>query len=168
MEHGNDKRINELTPYTNEKYGGGQGDEYLIFILNTLNPHIDITYRTIKGAKHTTLFGASLGGLISFYGAIKFPKTFGKAAVFSSSFWINGEIYNLVESSDISETKKFYFLAGTEEGESMVSNQKRMIKLIQDKGIKENRLKNIIIEGGKHNEKFWSSHFGDAYLWLNN
>ena len=27
IEHGNDKRINELTPYKNEKYGGGNMDE---------------------------------------------------------------------------------------------------------------------------------------------
>lgn len=26
IEHGNEKRIDELTPYKNEKYGGGQGD----------------------------------------------------------------------------------------------------------------------------------------------
>ncbi|ARV10473.1 alpha-mannosidase [Winogradskyella sp. PC-19] len=168
IEHGNEKRIDELTPYTHEKYGGGQGDKYLTFIKNTLKPHIDITYRTIKNAENTTLFGASLGGLISFYGVIKFPDTFGKAGVFSPSFWINEEIYSLVETSEISDTKKFYFLVGTEEGESMVPNQKRMVRLLKNKGIKDNQIKNIIIEGGKHNEEFWGSHFGDAYLWINN
>ena len=88
--------------------------------------------------------------------------------MFSPSFWINEEIYSLVETSEISDTKKFYFLVGTEEGESMVPNQKRMVRLLKDKGIKDNQIKNIIIEGGKHNEEFWGSHFGDAYLWINN
>lgn len=29
IEHGNEKRIDELTPYKNEKYGGGNADDYL-------------------------------------------------------------------------------------------------------------------------------------------
>lgn len=138
IEHGNEKRIDELTPYKHEKYGGGQGEDYLTFIKNMLKPHIDINYRTIKDVKNTTLYGASLGGLISFYGVIKFSETFGKAGVFSPSFWINEEIYNFTKSSIILETQKFYFLVGTKESEDMVTNQKRMVRLLKDKGIKEN------------------------------
>ena len=32
IEHGNEKRIDELTPYKHEKYGGGNGDSYINFI----------------------------------------------------------------------------------------------------------------------------------------
>ncbi|TCK66752.1 putative alpha/beta superfamily hydrolase [Winogradskyella wandonensis] len=167
IEHGNEKRIDELTPYTNEKYGGGLGDNYLNFIKNTLKPHIDSTYRTIKSAEHTTLFGASLGGLISFYGVIKYPDTFGKAGVFSPSFWINEQIYDFVKTTDISALKKFYFLVGAEEGQNMVSNVERMVTILKEKGIKENQIKNTIVKGGRHNEAFWGEYFGDAYLWLN-
>src|SRR4051812_36625233 len=35
IEHGNDKRIDELTPYKNEKYGGGNADNYTDFIVKT-------------------------------------------------------------------------------------------------------------------------------------
>ena len=66
IEHGNEKRIDELTPYKNEKYGGGNGDNYIDFIKNTSKPHIDITYRRLSDSKNTTIFGSSLGGLISF------------------------------------------------------------------------------------------------------
>lgn len=166
IEHGNEKRIAELTPYTHEKYGGGKGDAYLTFIKNTLKPHIDDTYRTKTDAKHTTIFGASLGGLISFYGAIKYPETFGKAGVFSASFWFSEKIYELVKTTKISETSKFYFLIGSEEGDSMVPDQKRMVKLLKSKGVKAEQIENHIIEGGKHNEKLWGENFGDAYQWL--
>lgn len=30
IEHGNEKRMDELTPFPNEKYGGGKGDDYLV------------------------------------------------------------------------------------------------------------------------------------------
>ena len=168
IEHGNEKRIAELTPYTHEKYGGGKGDAYLTFIKNTLKPHIDITYRTKPEALHTTLFGSSLGGLISFYGTIKYPNTFGKAGVLSPAFWINPEIFDLVSSTEIPETSKFYFLAGTDEGETMIPKLEEMLKLLKEKGVKDKQFESHSIEGGQHNEKFWSTHFGAAYQWLNN
>ncbi len=66
IEHGNEKRTDELTPYKHEKFGGVNGNNYINFIRNTLKPHIDIAYRTLPDAKNTTIFGSSLGGLISF------------------------------------------------------------------------------------------------------
>ena len=168
IEHGNEKRIDELTPYKHEKYGGGKGDAYLTFIINTLKPHIDIAYRTLPDAQHTTIFGSSLGGLISFYATIKYPDTFGKAGVFSPSFWINDEIYDLVESSTISKFSKFYILAGSDESEHMVLDQERMVTLLKEKGVKEHQIESYSIEGGQHNEKFWAEHFSDAYQWLYN
>src|SRR5438045_1458952 len=42
IEHGGiNRRIDEMTPYKNEKYGGGHADDYLDFIVNTLKPHVD-------------------------------------------------------------------------------------------------------------------------------
>ncbi|WP_179346330.1 alpha/beta hydrolase [Winogradskyella ursingii] len=166
IEHGNDKRIDELTPYSNEKYGGGNGDRYISFIKDNLKTQIDSTYRTKPEAENTTILGSSLGGLISFYAVVRFPETFGEAGVFSPAFWINPEIYELVSSTDIAETSKFYFLVGTAEGETMVPNLERMVNLLKSKGVSEKQIKTSIIEGGEHNEKFWSENFGKAYLWL--
>ncbi len=36
IEHGNEKRIDELIPYVTENYGGGKADDYLNFIIKTL------------------------------------------------------------------------------------------------------------------------------------
>lgn len=56
IEHGNEKRIDELTPFKNEKYGGGKADEYVDFIVKTLKPYIDKNYQTktkiVKGGEH--------------------------------------------------------------------------------------------------------------------
>ncbi len=168
IEHGNEKRIDELTPYKHDKYGGGNGDSYLTFIKNTLKPHIDVSYRTKPDPEYTTIFGSSLGGLISLYGAIKYPETFGKAGVFSPSFWINPKIYDFVESTTIPKSSTFYILAGSDESENMMPDQERMVALLKEKGVKEKQIESHSIEGGQHNEKFWSTHFGDAYQWLYN
>ena len=168
IEHGNEKRIDELTPYKHKKHGGGNGDAYLSFIKNTLKPYIDKTYRTKTEAEHTSIFGSSLGGLMSFYAVIKYPETFGKAGVFSPAFWINPEIFDLVRATNIPKTSKFYFLAGTDEGETMIPKLEDMLKLLEAKGVQENQIESRIIDGGKHNEKLWASNFGEAYKWLNN
>ena len=166
IEHGGEKRMSELTPYKNKKYGGGQGDLYLTFIKNTLKPHIDITYKTLKKAKYTTIFGSSLGGIISFYAVIKYPETFGNAGIFSPSFWINNELFELAKTSNISSNTRFYFLVGTEEGNDMVSNQNKMVKFLKEKGVTEDCINNNIIKEGKHNEGFWSHYFPEAHQWL--
>lgn len=166
IEHGNEKRMDELTPYPNEKYGGGKGDNYLSFIINTLKPQIDTTYRTLKDAKHTSIFGSSLGGLLSFYAVIKYPETFGNAGVFSPSFWFSNRIFDFVKETNIHSDSRFYFLVGAEESEDMIPDQKKMIELLLKKGIPKDHIKNIIIEGGRHNEELWRTNFPEAYQWL--
>lgn len=166
IEHGNEKRIGELTPYKHNSYGGGQGNLFLKFIIETLKPHIDLTYKTLPNAKSTSIIGSSLGGLMAFYATIKFPETFSKAGILSPAFWINPEIFDLVKSAEIPETSYFYFLVGTEEGESMVPNQHRMVDLLIQKGVSKSNLEHLIIEGGKHNELFWGEHFPNTYQWI--
>ena len=166
IDHGNEKRINELTPFSNEKYGGGGGDAYVDFVVNTLKPHIDSTFRTLPDAETTAIMGSSLGGLISFYAAIKHPEVFGTAVVFSPSFWFSEKIYDFAESSEISGNTRFYFSAGTAESESMVAQLLKMKQLLLEKGASEGKLKVRIVEGGEHNEAFWSSEFPAAFSWL--
>lgn len=166
IEHGNEKRMDELTPYRNEKYGGGKADGYLDFIITTLKPHIDKKYRTKKKSKHTAIMGSSIGALFSFYAVLKYPKVFGKAGLFSPSFWFAPAIYDLATKSKKNKTK-IYFLAGDIESDDMVSDLERMEKIACEKSIDCKRLtKKVIIKDGKHNEKLWRQSFVNAYLWM--
>ena len=67
-----------------------------------MKPHIQQNYRILSQPNHTNLFDLSLGGLISFYAVIKYPESFSKAGIFSSVFWTNPEVFELVENLDIS------------------------------------------------------------------
>lgn len=166
IEHGNDKRMDELTPFKNEKYGGGNADAYLDFIVTTLKPHIDLKYRTKPKAKHTTIFGSSLGGLVSFYAALKYPETFGNAGVFSPSFWFTNDIYEYAKTAKKSKAK-FYFLCGDSESEHMVFDMERMTKFLSENHCNYKKLtQQVVVKDGRHNEKMWSEQFGNAVLWL--
>ncbi len=166
IEHGNDKRIDELTPYKNEKYGGGNAKNYLEFIVNTLKPEIDRKYRTKTNAGNTAIMGSSLGGLTSFYAILKYPKVFGKAGVFSPSFDYSKDIYTLTENTKKIKTK-IYFLYGDNEDVDMVPNMDKMVDLLAEKRCECQHLtKKRMVKGGQHNEKLWRDGFVKAYLWL--
>ncbi len=166
VEHGNEKRLEELTPYKNEQYGGGQAAAYLDFIIHTLKPEIDKKYRTKQDPKNTCILGSSLGGLVSLYAVMKYPAVFGKAGVFSPSLWFSEQIFT--DFKALPEFKaKVYLLCGDKESENMVRDIKRMEYAINEKRcycLHLNKLK--IVPGGQHNEKLWRDAFVKAYLWL--
>jgi predicted alpha/beta superfamily hydrolase len=169
IEHGNEKRLEELTPYPHEKYGGGKANQYLDFIVNTLKPSIDKKYRTKTDKAHTLIIGSSLGGLTAFYATLKYPEVFGKAGVFSPAFWINRkDIIALTEQTQKVKAK-YYFLCGDKEGDdnSMVNDLNTMENIINTKRCSCKHLNTkTIIKGGQHNEKLWRDGFVKALLWL--
>lgn len=166
IDHGNEKRISELTPFPNEKYGGGEAAAYVSFITETLKPHIDANYRTLSTTRNTAIMGSSLGGLVSFYAAVKCPEVFGMAGVFSPSFWFSDEIYKFAETSELNNNSRFYMLGGTSEDESLVANINKMKELLLKKGLPRENIEVKIVEGGEHNEAFWSKEFPEAFKWL--
>ena len=168
IENGNEKRIDELTPYKNEKYGGGKADNYLEFIVKTLKPEIDKKYRTKTNAKNTIIMGSSLGGLTSYYAILKYPEVFGKAGVFSPAFWFNRKEINELTKNTKKLKAKIYFLCGDNEGDADVIPDLNQIEyLVNEKRCYcLNLNKKVIVKGGQHNEKLWRDSFVKAYLWL--
>ncbi|HSM62849.1 MAG TPA: alpha/beta hydrolase-fold protein [Gillisia sp.] len=168
IEHGNDKRIDELTPYPHPEYKGGQADSYLQFITETLKPKVDSTYRTNQSPSQTFIGGSSLGGLFSFYASLKNPEIFGKAVVFSPSFWYSDDIFSFAENIETSHIamQQLYFRAGEKESETMVPLMCDMQKLMLSKLKDPSQINTESIPEGEHNEKLWAGLFPDAALWL--
>jgi hypothetical protein len=48
INHGSEKRMNEYSPYDTERFGKGEGNQYVDFLVKTLKPYIDKHYRTKK------------------------------------------------------------------------------------------------------------------------
>ena len=166
IEHGNEKRLEELTPFTNAKYIGGKADSYLNFIVSTLKPFIDANYKTKPTKNNTAIMGSSLGGLLSYYAILKYPTVFGKAGVFSPSFWYSNEIFEMTKKTNKLKSK-IYFMCGDNEDAEMVPNLQKMVYLVDS--IRCHCLdlnKTEIVKGGQQNEKLWRENFKKAYLWL--
>jgi len=166
IDNGGDKRLEEYSPWKNEKYGGGKGDLYLEFIVKTLKPFVDKNYRTKADKKNTGLMGSSMGGLISHYGALKYPETFGKIGVFSPAFWFSIESFPFAETNSKLKSTKMYFLAGDEEGEGVIPDMEKMQSIMHNNGFNSKKITSKIVHGGKHNEDLWRKSFPEAVLWL--
>jgi predicted alpha/beta superfamily hydrolase len=166
IDNGGIERINEYTPWTNPTYGGGQGDLYINFIIETLKPFIDDNYRTLPGRESTALWGSSLGGLISHFGALKHQDIFSKAGIYSPSYWFSDSVWTFTHEMGHQHNMKLYQMTGSLEGGSMVPDTWIMHDTLTNLGFDNEQLSTKIIEGGEHNEQLWREDFETAYLWL--
>ncbi len=165
IDHGGSYRITEYDPY-DSKYGKGQGNEYVEFLVKTLKPYIDQHYRTETDASHTTIAGSSMGGLISMYAVLKYPGVFGNGGIFSPSFWIAPDLYTYAQQAKLNPNLRFYFVCGSAESDSMVDDMHKMAELMRSKGISEANTPETVAPGAKHNEKQWNDDFPGFYNWL--
>jgi len=168
INNGGAYRIEELTPWSNPAYGGGKGALYMRFVVETLKPFIDAHYRTLPDRKHTALMGSSLGGLISFYGAMKYQDVFSRSGDFSPSFWYSDSLWSFVKEQGKQTGIRFYMLAGGDEGSHTVENIQRMKDSLIAVGFDTNEVYTKVVPGGQHNEKLWRENFEEAFLWLFN
>lgn len=166
IENGGNERINEYTPWENKKYGGGKGAIYIDFIVNTLKPYMDANYRTKKQAKQTALIGSSLGGLISYYGGLKYPNVFGKIGALSTSFWFSNKVIDFTKKFGNTSKIKLYLYVGSKEGDTQESDTKNMKNLLLANGFPVKNLKIDINPNGKHNETAWKNEFLKVIKWL--
>jgi predicted alpha/beta superfamily hydrolase len=176
-----EKRLDEYSPFHEPKMGGGQGNDYLSFIVQTVKPLVDASFRTLSGREYTGIMGSSMGGLISLYAFFHHPDVFGMAGVMSPSFWFaKGEIYAYVQQAS-RVPGKIYMDAGTREhGDGLgrlallrshsrryYAGVRRMQRLLVKKGYRPWReLMYIEEKWARHEEGAWARRFPSAIRFL--
>lgn len=166
IDHGGTKRLDEYSPWSHIKYGGGEGSAYASFLVQTLKPFIDKHFRTRSDRKNTAVMGSSMGGLISVYTAMTYPDVFGRVGAFSASYWFSDQSFLLPYGECKKAEMKYYLIAGGREGDTQVTDMDKMCYLLLQSGIRASDLSCITFAGDGHNEAFWAREFPAAYLWL--
>lgn len=164
-------RMSEYNPYEftweNDKASiafTAEGDAYSSFIAETLKPFIDKKFRTLSSKENTLIAGSSMGGLISYYAALKYPQVFGKVGVFSPAFWTAPAISNYTDSAAAKVSGKFFFYAGGKESDEMESD---MYKIAENLGTRSSAMIYTVVESnGTHNEIYWRKWFAEFYKWM--
>src|SRR6185503_4214747 len=171
IDNGGNERLSEYAPYdfrwktsNSDTKIEAVGDKYVDFLVRTLKPFIDKKYRTLKGRKNTFTAGSSMGGLISMYAVLKYPKVFGGAGVFSPAFWVAPKIFDDMKAKGKKVNAKIYFYAGDAEGETMVPMTLRAFNEMHR--VSKSKMCEVIRADGKHNEPRWRIEFPLFYEWL--
>ncbi len=168
IDNGGGSRIDEYSPWIHTDYGGGEGDEYINFIVETLKPYIDSSFRTKPDRLNTGIMGSSLGALISFYAAIEHQDVFSKAGIFSPSFWFSDEVYTHVETTGKNYDMKIYLLGGEQESADLIQDMNNMVTTLHNAGFEDSEIEIVTHPDGQHSEWYWRREFPNGYLWLFN
>ncbi|WP_323847419.1 alpha/beta hydrolase [Microbulbifer magnicolonia] len=164
IDHGGDWRMTELNPFDHEKFGDGQGDAYLDFVVDQLKPLVDSQYRTLPDRANTAIMGSSMGGLISHYAISRHPQVFSKAGIFSPAYWAGPQIFDTAERQ-LPGDARLYLLMGGKEGPTMVDGFENMGEILTRSHPQQGWRAKLVAEGD-HNEAFWRGELGEAILWL--
>ena len=173
IDNGGSKRLNEYCPYdyildsknATIKKEDGEGAYYVDFLVKALKPFIDKNYRTLNDKKSTFVAGSSMGGLISLYAVLKYPKVFGGAGIFSPSIWIcKSEMLDLIKTAGKKVNSKIYFYCGKMEGVGMVPDMLLAFEKLAT--VSKSKMTTVIRDDGKHNEPTWRKEFPLFYNWI--
>lgn len=161
------QRIHEYTPFRDVARGGGGGDRYLGFVVDTVKPMIDRAFRTRPGRADTAIAGSSLGGLISLYALWRYPEVFGAAGALSPSLWFaDRAILGYLDAAE-PPPGRVYLDIGLHEPAEAVADVRRLRKILVDKGLVPGiDLEYLEDEGGLHDEATWGRRVTRALPFL--
>ena len=166
IDNGGEERLRELSPWTNPKYGTAQGEQYMAFVVDVVKPFMDTHYRTRPDPADTAIAGSSMGGLISHYALLRYPQVFGKAAIFSPSYWFSNEVYMQTKTHPWPAGTRTYFYIGGREGDESVPDVQRMLPLLATPDHAVRDLTLHVEPDAQHDERAWRAEFPRAVAWL--
>ena len=159
-------------------YGGEPlSDGYLRFLVQELKPFIDRTYRTRPGRADTAIMGSSMGGLISLYALMRYPRIFGGAGCVSTHWPL--KVDGLDDPAALAPWRErlvaawtgvvreglpppgdhhLYFDRGDETLDAFYAEfQTRIDETIRAAGWGPDRFRSLVFPGAEHNEKSWNA-----------
>ncbi|MDY0210850.1 MAG: alpha/beta hydrolase-fold protein [Acholeplasma sp.] len=161
-------RLDEYNPFISNPFmldgqkriTGGKGDLYIHDLIDIVIPLLNKSY--CINLNDVSIAGSSMGGLISLYAALRYPKIFKHAIGLSNAFWIaEKELIDFIEKVKSKPKGMIYLDTGDSEDKDdftyLESNRKVYNALVQ-KGVsvvyKE-------IKEGIHHESSWRTRIKD-------
>ncbi len=172
VDNGGPHRLDEYSAWPNARARdgrqvGGQGAQYVSFLVDTLKPYVDAHFRTLPDAAHTGILGSSMGGLLAFYAGLARPDVFGRVGVFSPALWFaQAELPAFIARHPPQPDQHFYFVSGALEYAGLGPLMQTTAAALLSAGLPPAQLVCEVRPGGQHAEWFWGQEFGAAYEWL--
>lgn len=164
VDNGGVQRMTELNPWDHARFGPGEGERYMDFIVNVVKPLVDKNYRTLAAREHTGVMGSSMGGLISHYAILHYPKVFGVAGIFSPAYWVGPAVYKLAAAQPVPSDARLALYMGGGEGDQAVDDFRRMVAQLKAQRVAKLWVKET--PNAAHNEGAWRQEFAAAVSWM--
>jgi predicted alpha/beta superfamily hydrolase len=163
-----EKRIQEYTPTTDARLGGGLAREYGRMLVNEIKPFVDATYRTRTDGAGTGLAGSSLGGLVTLHLGFSYPDVFSRIAALSPSVWWDRRaILRTVRSTRPRPPWKIWVDIGTAEGRRALDDVRLLKAALVGAGwVAGGDLRYAEYEKAAHTEAAWAKRVGPMLEWL--
>jgi predicted alpha/beta superfamily hydrolase len=138
---------------------GGGAPAYAKFLVEELKPEIDRRFRTLPAREHTSVGGASLGGLLSLWLTLHHADTFGAALVVSPSVWwddrfVLRDVARAVIPAD--KRAKLWLDIGANETPVAVPNTRALRDALVERGWRDANLRYNEDADGSHDEASWA------------
>jgi predicted alpha/beta superfamily hydrolase len=180
-------RMVEYNPYPMPQAPelNGRGDDYIRFMVDTVKPLIDGSFRTLTDSANTGIAGSSMGGLISLYGFLVRPDVFGFCCAFSTAYWFGNNALNDTILQRATGHGKVYLDVGTKEGDTLTGlppeigvktdspdeEYVRGVRVLRDNLLQRGyvlgeSLMYVEEEGAVHREPAWTRRMPDAMRFL--
>lgn len=165
--HSGPSRIDEYSPFRDERIGGGNARAYVTFLADTVKPRVDREFRTRPERAATGVAGSSMGGLVSFYALFQRSDTFGFAGALSPALWFGRRaVFPWLEHQQPVDSR-IYIDAGTAEGPLLLADVTRLRDRLIGMGFRPDRdLRCTIEPGGSHDERSWGRRLPGALRFM--
>jgi predicted alpha/beta superfamily hydrolase len=148
-----------------------QGDEYQAQIAEQIIPEITKMVGHHVLPEKTAMIGASMGGLASLYGLIKYPDLY-KTALALSTHWILGNeplVEDLVKRLPVNSGHKIWMSRGTSGLDAKYEQFQHFADqlMIKSGWHLDKNFKTVVFNRASHNERAWARQIPDVLdFWL--
>lgn len=161
-----DELVPDIGEIAEEEYGKltkKKGADLARFMAETLVPYVQKHYNVYTDALHTSVTGASLGGLETFYITMEYPEVFGTAGAQSPSFWTySDDVWRkYLGEKDFGKNTPFIYLYTGPEGGDTDPHVTDMYNRLIDMGYPAGKTALHFNESGGHHTNYWRSYFSE-------
>lgn len=166
------QRIEEYTPTRSAAHGhGGKARRYCQMLVREIKPLVDSHYRTLPDSGHTGLGGSSLGGLLTLYAGLRFPRVFGRLGVMSPSVWWDSRvILRYGQEFRGAIRPRIWLDTGGREGEApqqVIADARTLRAVLVNKGWRDGEdLRYVEDPEAPHHESAWAKRAGPMLHFL--
>jgi len=165
IDHGGEARMQELSVWSHSEFAPARGEAYLADLIGAVKPAVDARYRTQTEAATTVIVGSSMGGLMAHAAVMRHPEVFGRALVFSPSYWFSPAIAQETAITPLQPGQRVYVYVGGSEGDDMLSDAEAMAVRWKATLPATSALQFAAATKAGHNEAAWRTALPDALCW---